>query len=102
MSTTVLNAYLQTVIGRYLDILETALKARAPGTRVSISQSTGGLMSIAMARRFPIRTALSGPAAGAVGAVHVARQAGRTWVEGARVDLGCWHARPQHHTKPGD
>jgi N-methylhydantoinase A len=77
LSTTVLNAYLQTVIGRYLDILETALKARAPGTRVSISQSTGGLMSIAMARRFPIRTALSGPAAGAVGAVHVARQAGR-------------------------
>ena len=42
---------------------------------MGIYQSSGGLMSIETARRFPVRTALSGPAAGAVGAIHTARSA---------------------------
>ncbi|MFV0295318.1 MAG: hydantoinase/oxoprolinase family protein, partial [Hyphomicrobiaceae bacterium] len=43
---------------------------------IGINQSSGGLMSIERASRFPVRTALSGPAAGVVGAAHVARLAG--------------------------
>ncbi len=74
-STTVLNAYLQPVMTRYLSNLESGLSALAANARVGINQSSGGLMSPERARRFPIRTALSGPAAGAVGAVHVAHAA---------------------------
>ena len=45
--------------------------------RASASTSRrGGLMSVARARQMPIRTALSGPAAGAVGAIHMARLSG--------------------------
>ena len=75
-STTVLNAYLQPVLGRYLTTLEEALADVAPGASIGINQSSGGLMSPARARALPVRTALSGPAAGAVGAAHVAKRAG--------------------------
>ena len=74
-STTVLNAYLQPVLGRYLSALEEALADVAPGASLGINQSSGGLMSPARARALPVRTALSGPAAGAVGAAHVAKHA---------------------------
>ena len=74
-STAVLNAYLQPVVGRYLTYLEGRLASDTPNAKVGIYQSSGGLMSVDTARRFPVRTALSGPAAGAVGAIHVARQA---------------------------
>jgi len=72
-STTVLNAYLQPIMGRYLSSLEERVSADAPDAKIGIYQSSGGLMSIETARRFPVRTALSGPAAGAVGGTHVAR-----------------------------
>jgi N-methylhydantoinase A len=77
LSTTVLNAYLQPVVTRYLDGLQRELRTVAPGAALGISSSRGGLMSAERARRFPIRTALSGPAAGVMGAIHVARLAGR-------------------------
>ena len=73
LSTTVLNAYLQSVMARYLADLEREVGRRAPGAAIGINQSSGGLMSIARARAFPVRTALSGPAAGAMGALHMAR-----------------------------
>jgi N-methylhydantoinase A len=72
-STTVLNAYLQPIMGRYLSYLEERVSGDAPGAKIGIYQSSGGLMSIETARRFPVRTALSGPAAGAVGGIHTAR-----------------------------
>jgi N-methylhydantoinase A len=72
-STTVLNAYLQPVMARYLSYLEERLTRDAPAAKVGIYQSSGGLMSIDTARRFPVRTALSGPAAGVVGGIHSAR-----------------------------
>ena len=78
MSTTVLNAYLQPVMGRYLDHLGAEVEARLPAAEVAINQSSGGLMSLEKARRFPIRTALSGPAAGVLGAVDAARRAGQS------------------------
>ena len=75
-STTVLNAYLQPLISRYMRTLGDQMAAAAPHARLGINQSSGGLMSVERAAEMPIRTALSGPAAGAVGAVQVARQAG--------------------------
>ena len=69
LSTTVLNAFLQPVAGRYMSRLAAAAGRHAPGTSIGICQSSGGLMSIARAGEMPIRTALSGPAAGVVGAI---------------------------------
>jgi N-methylhydantoinase A len=76
-STTTLNAYLQPLMARYLGNLEQLAARDLAGVPVVISHSSGGLMSIEQARRFPIRTALSGPAAGVVGAIDAARRAGR-------------------------
>ena len=60
MSTTVLNAYLVPVMNRYLQRLETTLATEVPATSIGINQSSGGLMSVRQARRYPVRTALSG------------------------------------------
>jgi N-methylhydantoinase A len=76
LSTTVLNAYLQPVLASYLSDLAEGAARIAPKAAVGINQSSGGLMSLGRARRFPVRTALSGPAAGAVAAAHLARLSG--------------------------
>jgi N-methylhydantoinase A len=76
-STTLLNAYLQPVVARYLGRLGERLRREIPKAHVGISRSAGGLMSIDRALRFPIRTALSGPAAGVLGAIHIGRLAAR-------------------------
>ncbi|MEE8445603.1 MAG: hydantoinase/oxoprolinase family protein, partial [Alphaproteobacteria bacterium] len=76
-STTVLNACLQSVMHDYIARLEDGLESSVPGAALGINQSSGGLMSLSTARGFPVRTALSGPAAGVIGALHVARSAGR-------------------------
>ena len=46
------------------------------GGRFHIVQSNGGVMSTATARRLPVRTALSGPAAGVIAAAAIAEAAG--------------------------
>ena len=76
-STTVLNAYLLSVMSHYLRTLEEEIGRSYPNASVGVNQSSGGLMSVARARRFPVRTALSGPAAGVVGAIHSARLSDR-------------------------
>jgi len=86
MSTTVLNAYIQPVMTAYLERLETTLGERMPDVAIGINQSAGGLMSVRQARRFPVRTALSGPAGGAMGAAYVARLAGKRSV--ITLDMG--------------
>ncbi|MEL0110519.1 MAG: hydantoinase/oxoprolinase family protein, partial [Rickettsiales bacterium] len=75
-STTVLNAYLQPTLALYFTRLETALKAGGFDGQVLIVQSNGGVMTIETARRRPIRTALSGPAAGVMASAHIAGTAG--------------------------
>jgi N-methylhydantoinase A len=74
-STALINAWLQPTISLYMDRLEEEVSSRLPNVRLGINQSSGGLMSVSRARAFPVRTALSGPAAGVVGAVRVARAA---------------------------
>ena len=85
-STTVLNAYLQPVLGTYVSHLEEELARVAPGASIGINQSSGGLMSPERARALPVRTALSGPAAGAIGAAHSAKLSGRRNV--ITLDMG--------------
>lgn len=71
-STTVLNAYVTPLMDRYLGRLESELA----GSRLAIMQSNGGTISAAAARAQAVRTVLSGPAAGVVGARAVAAAAG--------------------------
>ena len=75
-STTVLNAWLQPVMDEYMASLEAGLAERVPHARIGINQSNGGLMSPARARALPVRTALSGPAAGVVGAIDAGERSG--------------------------
>lgn len=85
-STTALNAYLQPVVGDYLEKLDGALASGGFGGQFHIVQSNGGVMSTATARRFPVKTALSGPAAGVIAAAAIARAAG--YLDVITGDLG--------------
>ena len=86
LSTTVLNAYLQPVMGSYLSEFEDQVSRLMPNAALGINQSAGGLMTPARSRQLPIRTALSGPAAGVVGAIDAARSAKTTNV--VTLDMG--------------
>src|SRR6267143_1070247 len=81
-STVVINAYLQPVMQRYLENLERRTRAsEAPQRsrpRIFVMQSTGGITSLASAASEPVRTVLSGPAGGVVGAAASARASGFT------------------------
>jgi N-methylhydantoinase A len=85
-TTTVVNAYLQPRLEHYIETLISDLSATIPGAQVGINQSSGGLMSLDVARAFPVRMALSGPAAGVVGAIEVAKSAGTPDV--ITIDIG--------------
>jgi N-methylhydantoinase A len=71
-STTFVNAYLAPVMESYLRSLIDKLE----GTRFEIMQSSGGTASASRAARMPVRTLLSGPAAGVVGAAAAASESG--------------------------
>ena len=75
-STAVLNGALLTTMGAYLDRLTEEVSGLGVRTEPKVSQSAGGLMSVEMARRFPVRASLSGPAAGVLGAARCAGTAG--------------------------
>ncbi len=95
-STVVINAYLQPVIQRYLENLESRAKSirrdvagnvslttstktrgiNVPAPRVFVMQSSGGITTLSTAAREPVRTVLSGPAGGVVGAAATARASG--------------------------
>ncbi len=76
-STVVVNAYLQPVMQRYLENLARRVGEKGnEGGSVFVMQSSGGITSLAAAGREPVRTVLSGPAGGVVGASAMARRSG--------------------------
>ena len=89
-STVCVNAYLQPLMGRYLRRLsESAVvnavvssknqrpktKVQRPSFSLRVMQSSGGSISAEAAAHEPVRTVLSGPAGGVVGALRVAQAA---------------------------
>jgi N-methylhydantoinase A len=76
LSTTVLNAYSGPRMQTYLDRLASDMQSLGVGVTPYTIHSNGGLMSIPTVRQYPVRTCLSGPAAGVVGSASVAREAG--------------------------
>ena len=75
-STATLNAALQPVVGSYLSKLENDLRSQGFRGELLIVQSNGGVMSRETACDVPVRTALSGPAAGVIACAAVARASG--------------------------
>lgn len=77
-STTAINATIGPRMDRYLDRFLGRLAELGVAAAPYTIHSNGGLMSVETVRQFPVRTCLSGPAAGVVGAAEVARAAGYT------------------------
>lgn len=75
-STTVINAYVGPRMDRYLARFIERLETLGIPTEPRTIHSNGGLMSADTVRAFPVRTCLSGPAAGVVGAAKVALRSG--------------------------
>jgi N-methylhydantoinase A len=75
-STTVANAYVRPLVAGYLDALDRSLAQKGFGSQLAIMQSNGGLVSSALARRYPVRIVESGPAAGVLMCAEVGRQLG--------------------------
>lgn len=75
-STAALNACLQPVVGSYLNRLHTDLKQVGFEGEFLIVQSSGGVMSYQTAADLPVKTALSGPAAGVIACAAIATAAG--------------------------
>ena len=69
-STTCVNAYVSPLMKNYLDRLQKEETLR----RFRVMQSNGGLISSEVASSEAVRTILSGPAGGVVGAFHVAKK----------------------------
>lgn len=75
-STATLNAALQPVVGSYLTRLQQDLRGHGFDGELLVVQSNGGVMSRETACDVPVRTALSGPAAGVIACAAIARAAG--------------------------
>ena len=73
---TALNAAVMPHVSRYLNMLRGKLDEQQIGAPLLIMKSNGGVTSAETASRQAIHTALSGPAAGVIGAVSVAHSAG--------------------------
>ena len=74
-STVVINAYLQPLMGQYLKRLSETSGAEQP-LNLRVMQSSGGSISADVAAVEPVRTILSGPSGGVVGALRAAQSAG--------------------------
>ena len=72
-STVVINAYLQPLMGRYLHRLSGTADTKL---NLRVMQSSGGSISADVAAAEPVRTILSGPSGGVVGALRAAQSAG--------------------------
>lgn len=74
-STVLVNAYLQPVMQQYLEGLRQKADRRNQ-SRIFVMQSSGGITALQTAAEQPVRTVLSGPAGGIVGASTLAKLSG--------------------------
>jgi N-methylhydantoinase A len=76
LSTTVVNGFLGPIMRGYLDNLTPRLREAGVAVDPHITQSNGGTISFETASAQPVRTILSGPSTGVVGALETARMVG--------------------------
>jgi N-methylhydantoinase A len=84
-STIVVNAYLSPRMSSYLLALERAMQNQHGGS-VEVMQSSGGIVPARLAAEESVRTVLSGPAGGVIGAWRLAQQSGFDRILG--IDMG--------------
>lgn len=76
LSTVVINAFIGPVMQGYLSQLRSRLRELGLAVTPQVTQSNGGVMSFQMAEQLPVRTVLSGPSTGVVGAARLSLAAG--------------------------
>ena len=87
LSTTVINAYLQPILARYIANLDRRLTQTGIATRQKyIMQSNGGMATFAAAARKAVTTVLSGPAGGVTAGAYACRMTG--WENIITFDMG--------------
>ena len=86
MSTAAINAFVAPVMSRYLRDLQSSITEQGIDSGLHIMQSNGGTMGADTAVEKPVHTILSGPAAGVIGSVGLAAQAGES--NTISVDMG--------------
>lgn len=74
MSTTMLNAYLGPVMKQYVHNFEQSVRETGIQVAPYVTQSNGSIISIAETVDCPIKTAVSGPSAGVIGATYIGKQ----------------------------
>jgi len=85
-NTAVLNAYVQPIVQRYFDSLESSLRGQGLDCPFAAMQSNGGSTSFAWAKEHPITLVESGPSAGVNGAALVGSLCGEADV--IYLDIG--------------
>lgn len=75
-STTILNAYLGPVMKDYVNNFQNSVRKIGVKVEPYVTQSNGSIISIKETIECPIKTAVSGPSAGVIAAVHIGRQCG--------------------------
>jgi N-methylhydantoinase A len=85
-STVVANAYVAPKVGSYIGALAKKVTCEYPQGRLEVMQSSGGIISARLAAAEPVRTMLSGPAGGVIGAYKLASLAGFDHIIG--FDMG--------------
>lgn len=75
-STTCANAYVQPLIAKYLQRLQQELRATGFACPLNLMLSGGGLTTVEIGQRFPVRLVESGPAGGAIFSSSIAKQCG--------------------------
>ena len=85
-STAVVNAYIGPVVDRYLGTLGRRLQEIGLSCPVRIMLSSGGVMTVDVARRRPAALVESGPAAGVIACARIARAA--SWNNVISFDMG--------------
>jgi N-methylhydantoinase A len=104
-STTALDAYVRPIVSRYLTAVEEGLVTpNGARPQLLIMKSDGGVVRAATARGQAVQTALSGPAAGVIGAAHLAHLAGFTHiitldVGGTSTDVALCPGAPARRTE---
>jgi N-methylhydantoinase A len=96
LSTTVVNAYVAPGMIAHLRSLRAKLKTR----RLRVMQSDGNAIDVKLASDQPVRTILSGPAAGVIGAANLARSFGADRfitfdMGGTSTDVSLFDTHPQ-------
>ncbi len=102
-STTIADAYLRPLFGRYVSSLDESLRGAGMAREWTMMKSNGGAMLSHAAAESPIQTVMSGPAGGMTATEHIARALGEPNVltldmGGTSADVGILVNGKQRHT----